>query len=230
MNPIRTRILRSIFALGCAAGLSACASVDRADINLETASRAAPVATSLQTATRDIADTTALPDLNIVQINVEVPQDLRVSEANRYYPGSDIVWREDPIGDRHQQVQKIVYDAMAQGVINMQGNYNAILDIKVTKFHALTEKARYTVGGVHAIQFHLRVRDAATGAVIMPARHVKADFEALGGRAAVNAEARGLTQKVRITNQLAHVVQRELTNPEGFAEFRTGLMGAINQL
>ena len=41
---------------------------------------------------------TILDHVNVAQINVAVPQSLRVSEANRYYPLSDIVWRKTRLG------------------------------------------------------------------------------------------------------------------------------------
>ena len=49
----------------------------------------------------------ALP-VTVARVEVRVPRSLKVSEANRYLPAGDIVWREDPPGDRHAQVQAIV--------------------------------------------------------------------------------------------------------------------------
>lgn len=59
---------------------------------------------------------------------------------------------------------------------------------------------------------------------------VKADFKALGGQEAIAAEARGVTQKYRITKQLAKVIQIELTSPEGYQAANLDFLGAINQL
>jgi hypothetical protein len=95
---------------------------------------------------------------------------------------------------------------------------------------ALTEKARYTVGGVHAIQFDLTVRDAATGEVIRPAKRIIADFAGLGGSAAIAAEQQGITQKLRITEQLARVIDEELSTQDGYRAQGTGLFGLINRL
>ncbi len=47
--------------------------------------------------------------------------------------------------------------------------------------------------------------------MLIPSKFIKADFDAVGGAAAVAAEARGNTQKVRITQHLAWVIQQELT-------------------
>jgi len=231
MNRTIAKFIRPVLALGLAASLSACASVDRVSSNPSeiSATRAAPLADSFGTAERSVAPAT-FKSYNVTAINVQVPTTLKVSEANRFYPGSDIVWREDPIGDRYAQVKAIISAGLEQGVVNVQGERNVVLDVVLTRFHALTEKARYTVGGVHSIQFTLQIRDAATGEVLEGPRFVKADFDALGGNAAVAAEARGVTQKVRITNQLAYVIQQELTTEKGYVAQELGFMGALNQL
>ena len=231
MNPVCTRLIRPVLALVVVAGLSACGSVKSIEPTdkFEATSRAAPVATDL-TASSDSMPINTLGDINVTRVNVQVPQSLRVSEANRFYPGGDIVWREDPIGDRHQQVQVIVQTAIEQGSATFNGSKNVELEIVVHRFHALTEKARYTVGGVHAIQFDLAIRDGDTGALLMEPKLVKADFDALGGRAAIQAESKGITQKVRITNHLAHVIRQELTAPGSYVAPNTGILGAINQL
>jgi len=229
MNPNYTKLLRPVVALGLILGLSACASNDRNVYNFpETATRAAPVATTLNAPTSGVVPF-ALPSLHVVEVNVTVPETLTVSEANRFLPRGDIVWREDPIGNRYQQVKTIMTDALTQGVAGFDGERAVALDVVVTKFHALTEKARYTVGGVHAIQFHLTIRDAVSGEMIST-RHIKADFDGLGGKAARAAEARGITQKVRINQHLSHVIQQELGKPGGYAERDTGFIGAINQI
>ena len=220
MNPKHTKLFRSFLALGAALGLSACASVD-------TASRNAPIDAPLSGI--EAAAPLSSP-VKVVAVTVNVPETLKVSEANRYYPSGDIVWREDPIGDRHAQVAAIVQGAMEQGVAGFEGSQEVFLEVSVSRFHALTEKARYTVGGVHAIQFTYRLVDATSGAPLTEPKFVKADFDALGGNAAVAAEARGVTQKYRITHHLAKVIQDELRMPDGYAVQNTGVMGAINQL
>ena len=230
MNPTRTRLFRTIVALGAVLGLSACGASNTAKFdNPDTATRNLPVAASLN-AVPEAPASPVLSGVTVTRVNVTVPKELRVSEANRYLPAGDIVWREDPIGDRYEQVRVIVQNALTQGVANLQGERSVELDVVVSKFHALTEKARYTVGGVHAIQFTFQLRDAETRQPIGEPRFVKADFDALGGQAAIAAEARGVTQKVRITNHLAHVIQQELGTAEGYVAQNTGLIGAMNQL
>ena len=228
MNPKLNQVFRPVLALAAALGLSACASVDTATFdNPDTPTRNLPVAASLNAPAPQVAP---LETYTVTRVNVSVPRDLRVSEANRYLPAGDIVWREDPIGDRHEQVRVIVQNALTKGVQELQGERSVELDVVVSRFHALTEKARYTTGGVHAIQFTMRLRDAETGEPIGEPRFIKADFDALGGQAAVRAEARGITQKVRITDHLAYVIQQELGRPEGYKTQANGIVGALNQL
>lgn len=210
------KIYRVIAAMILGVTVSGCASVDTATRNapLEAAVQA-PVATSF----------------DVQQVRVVVPETLKVSEANRYYPGGDIVWREDPMGDRHAQVKAIFETAMAQGLENVTpGRVPAVMDIQVTRFHALTEKARYTTGGVHSLQFYMILRNPETGVAYGEPQFVKADFKALGGQAAIRAEANGVTQKYRITQQLAKVIEQQLTTSEGYQAANLGFMGVLNQL
>lgn len=168
--------------------------------------------------------------VSVNSVTVLVPRSLKVSEANRYLPRGDIVWREDPIGDRHAQVQKIVQDAIVQGVTPLHGPVKADVVIQVSRFHALTEKARYTTGGVHSITFDLALKNPQTGELLMPVREVRADLDAFGGQQALQAEARGLTQKVRITNHLAEVIRQELSNPEGYKNASLGFFQLLNNI
>ncbi len=168
--------------------------------------------------------------VTVTYVQVVVPSSLKVSEANSYLPKGDIVWREDPIGNRHDQVGKIVKAAMERGVSELNGPVPVILEIEVRKFHALTERARYTVGGVHGLSFVLTVRDARNGEAIMPPRMIRADLDAFGGAQALRAEAKGQTQKVRITNHLAEVIRQELTNPNGYKNATLGFIQALNYM
>jgi len=155
----------------------------------------------------------AQPSFSIAEMRIAVPGELRVSEANVYYPIADIVWRGDPMGDRHEQVLDTFANSFQRGTAGLEGVQPVSVDVEVTRFHSLTEKARYTVGGVHSIRFDLTVRDATTGAVIVPTRKVVADLPALGGRAAIAAGGTGVTQKTRISDHLAVVIEQELTRP-----------------
>lgn len=64
----------------------------------------------------------------------------------------------------------------------------------MTRFHVLTEKARYLTGGVHNITFNLTLRDPDTGNLWVEPREVRTDLIGLGGNVALQAEARGQTQ------------------------------------
>lgn len=207
-----------IAAVTASLALSACATAPT-----ETATRNAPA----NFETPEMAPTPAA--FKVASVKVRVPRTLKVSEANRFYPGGDIVWREDPPGDRYAQVQKIVEAAMLKGVRAVESDgVPVLLDIEVTRFHALTEKARYTVGGVHALQFTMQLRDLETGAPMGEPKFVKADFKGFGGKAAMEAERAGQTQKVRITNHLASVIKQQLTDPAHYETASLGLLSAFD--
>jgi hypothetical protein len=210
------RTLKLIAMLGLGALVSACASVD-------TPTRNAPYAPQQQFVQ-------TLPSVTVNEINVLVPQTLKVSERNSYYPGGDIVWRGDAIGNRHEQVKAIFDTALAQGTADMEGIVPVRLDIRVERFHAITEKARYTTGGIHSITFALQIRDLATGHAIGEPRLVKADLNAFGGQQALYEERRGQTQKVRITDHLAEVIRQELSTPGGFKNPKLGFIQALNKI
>lgn len=147
---------------------------------------------------------------SINRINIEVPRTLRVSEEDRYYPNADIVWRGEPIGDRYAQVEAIFRDGFANAASLLNGRQNAIVDVEVTRFHAVTERTRARIGGTYSIAFNLQLRDARTGAVIQPARVVKADLRAPGGAEALANDAAGRTQRVVLVQHLGGVLLAEL--------------------
>lgn len=168
--------------------------------------------------------------VSVNSVIVHVPRSLKVSEANRYLPSGDIVWRGDPIGDRHLQVRQIFETAMSRGVGPLNGPINVDVDIEVLRFHGLSEKARYSVGGVHSITFNLALKNPDTGALLVPVRTIRADLDAFGGRQALAAEAAGQTQKIRITTHLSNVIREELTDPEGYKNANLGFMQMLNGL
>lgn len=161
------------------------------------------------------------PAYTVTGVTVSVPSSLRVSEANTFYPMADIVWRGEPRGNRHQQVQAIFTEAAATATQGMSRGMSqgpeVVVDLAVTRFHSVTEKTRYTVGGTHSLHFDLTVRDAATGRVIDGPRAIVADVKAAGGAQAVAEEQAGRTQRVVILERLAQVLRRELSRPVGGA-------------
>ena len=149
---------------------------------------------------------------NVARINVNVPRDLRVSEANVFYPIADIVWHGDPLGDRYAQVTTILQEGLATGTATLKTGRAVEVDVQLIRFHALTPKTRYTVGGVHDTEFLLTVRDASTGEVLDGPRKVLADVRAAGGQRAMEEEAAGITQKSVIEARIAVVIAQELSH------------------
>lgn len=144
-------------------------------------------------------------------VSVSVPQKLRVSEANMFYPIADIVWRGEPLADRHIQVQRIFEEAAATATSGMIQGPAVLVDLEVKRFHSVTEKTRYTVGGVHDMVYVMTLRDAATGAVIEGPREIKADVRAAGGAQAVAEDNMGRTQRVVIIERLVASLKAELS-------------------
>lgn len=154
-------------------------------------------------------------DYRLEAVRFAAPADLTVSEANSFYPLSDIVWRGDPLGDRKAQIGDIFETAITRGAEGLEGETPIIVEVELARFHSLTERTRYTFGGTHSIKFDLTIRDAETGAVLEPTRRVDADLPALGGQAAVMAEQRGETQKARILAHLSALFRETLTGGPG---------------
>ncbi len=147
-------------------------------------------------------------------VRTTVPPGLRVSEANNFYPITDIVWRGDPIGDRHAQIAAMFETAAGRGAETLRGAVPVIADIEVVRFHGVTERTHYSVGGIYNIIFKMTVRNADTGAIIEPTRQIEADLPAPGGRAAIRLDEEGQTEKVRVTDFLTLVLQEELSGRE----------------
>lgn len=206
-----------IAALVLALGASACATVD-------TASRNAPY----DTVPTDMA--APAPSYALESFDVSVPTSLKVSEANLYYPPGDIVWRGDARGNRYEQVKAIFDESVRLGTRSLDGAMPVRVEIEVTRFHALTEKTRYSVGGVHSIEFVMTIIEPQSGAVLRGPKPIKASLVGYGGQMAFEAEARGLTQKYRITQHLARVVHDELTKAEGFVAPQRGVTQRIQPL
>lgn len=155
-------------------------------------------------------------------VRVAVPRSLVVSEANSYKPAADIVWHGDPDGDRYAQVKTIVEGAMARATQGMTQGRPVVLDVLVTKFHALTQKTRDSIGGKHNLFYTLTVRDAATGQVLSTS-NVNATVRGAGGAAARAEEAVGRTQKVVIAEALITSLQKQMVPKSG------GIMGLVTQ-
>ncbi|MEE9429157.1 MAG: DUF6778 family protein [Paracoccaceae bacterium] len=161
-----------------------------------------------------LVDVTQLPSMRVIGVSVEVPETLVVSERNSIKPKADIVWREDPFGDRYGQVKTIVEDAINTGVAPLRGELPVRLQVELVRFHALTERTRFSIGGVHEIDFLLTVTNANTGEVVIPTYLVNSSLPGFGGEEALAAVRLGQTQKVRISSHIAAVIHSQLTgNP-----------------
>lgn len=143
----------------------------------------------------------------VANIDVRVPETLSVSEANLFAPNADIVWREEALGNRYQQVDRIVTEAAQFGGAQLQGAKAVNLVIQVSEFHALSQKTRANLqnSGVHNITFSAQVFDAKTGAELTPVDTIRADLVAFSGAQAVEAVKQGQTQRVRIVAHLSRV-------------------------
>lgn len=206
---ISVRRLTMVFA---ALGLSACVSAnDPASRNAAPATPALAAMSQSAGSQIDPATVYLVAQYDVEAIRVSVPRSLKVSEANTFKPHADIVWRGEARGDRYAQVAAIFEEAMAKGTATMQKGRKVDIDIEVTRFHALTEKTRYTIGGVHEMRFLLTVRDTATGQVLDGPREVVADTKAAGGAAAIAEDQAGRTQHVVTVERLAEVIRRELS-------------------
>ncbi|MXU65805.1 DUF6778 family protein [Oceanomicrobium pacificus] len=163
--------------------------------------------TTVDVATPGQIPTTVSSKWVIRDVVVSVPDELSVSEQNRLAPVADIVWREDPLGDRRAQVGQILEDGIRAGTADMNGSQPVVLRAQLTRFHALSDRARRSTGGVHKVSYYIRPYDAATGRPLAPTSLLHADLKAFGGAAAEAAVARGATQKLRITAQIALVTR-----------------------
>ena len=148
---------------------------------------------------------------DVTGIEIDVPRSLKVSEANLFYPIADIVWRGEPRGDRYAQVQAIFTDAFGMGTEMMRSGPKVIVSAKVKRFHAVTEKSRYTIGGVFNMVYDLTVTSAETGVIIDGPREVKTDVLAAGGSAAIAEEQLGRTQRVVVVEGLRNAIRKELS-------------------
>jgi hypothetical protein len=138
-------------------------------------------------------------------VSVTAPRSLRVSEVESFVPDADIVWREDPAGNRYEQVEKIMRDAITKGAQGLHGARPVTINVTMRRFHAMTFLAETKApGGVHNIDFDLQILDARTKEVLFGPEFVEASFPAMVGQQMVRARIAGQSQKSQIT---AHVAQ-----------------------
>ncbi|MCB2125452.1 MAG: hypothetical protein H6897_11375 [Rhodobacteraceae bacterium] len=143
----------------------------------------------------------------ISAVEVTVPRTLSVSEEESFVPKADIVWREDPSGDRYNQVAAIMKTAISRGAAGLKGGRPVRLEVTMTRFHAMTFTAETRApAGVHDIEFDITARDARTGEVLAGPEHVEASFPAMTGAAMARARLAGQSQKSQITDHVARTI------------------------
>lgn len=194
------KMLKIVTVMVLGLGVAGCASVD-------TVTRNAPIETPSLNA-RSIA---VARDYAVEEVTFTASSKLRVSESNSYYPNADVVWRGDPIGNRVEQVAAMFRAAADRNIPELNGNVPVVVDFELVRFHGVTERTRFSVGGVYNIEFMMSVRNAITGDVIEAPRRIEADLSAPGGIAALMLEQKGQTEKVRVTDFLTQVLRDELS-------------------
>ncbi len=152
-----------------------------------------------------------LRSYNVADVVLKASSNLSVSEANTYYPSADIVWRGDPYGDRRVQVMSMFDTAIQRNQSRLWGARDVQVEVDLVRFHGVTERTRFSIGGVYNAIFDLTVRDYATGEIIEGPRRIEGNLPAPGGGAAYMQEQRGETEKVRVTQFLTQILYRELT-------------------
>lgn len=135
---------------------------------------------------------------------------LSISEREVLYPVADIVWRGDPLGPRIEQIETMFETAVERNQHVITGRRPIVLEVTLLRFHGVTKRARYHIGGVYNINFQMTVRDAHSNAVIEPPRVVIGEFETPGGELAVRLEETGQTEKVRVTDFLTRLIYAQL--------------------
>lgn len=143
----------------------------------------------------------------VADVRVVAPVTLTVSEALVLAPNADVVWREDPPGDRRAQVAAVVRKAALRGTRGLRGSRPVYIDVTITRFHALTFEAetRAADAGVHDIEFVAQVVDARTGTVLAGPDRIEASLPALAGTEMTAARLRGESQRSHITAHLEAV-------------------------
>lgn len=142
------------------------------------------------------------------RFQVEIPEELTVTEVNTLAPDADIVWHGEPAGDRRAQVAAILKEGISAGFSNLHGKTFVDVAIRLKHFHAVTPAAvSRAPAAVHNISYVIQVFDAKTGEPLTRPETIQADLEAYVGASAVTAALQGNTQRVRIVRHLKAVTQ-----------------------
>ena len=158
----------------------------------------------------------------VSDVQIRVPDDLTVSEANSLAPNADIVWHGEERGDRKEQVAAILEEAFTSATSDLKGGTRVILVARLGHFHAVTPAAvSRAPAAVHNISFAVGVFDANSGDRLTDVEWVQADLEAYVGASAVTAALNGNTQRARIVRHLEAVMRGWLgIGPDQRREFQ----------
>lgn len=156
-------------------------------------------------------------DMKLNSVNVTIREEMQVSTdpAIRYPPKETLVWWGEPSGDRKQQVQALVSDAIADATQPLfLGDRLVGIEVTLNQFHAMTPLARMTEIqlGVHEVQFDIALIDTQTGDTLASEVNLNADLRAFSGSTVAPAEAEGQTQAVRIKARIGQVASAWLVN------------------
>ncbi|MEM8539097.1 MAG: DUF6778 family protein [Pseudomonadota bacterium] len=142
--------------------------------------------------------------------NFTAREGLIISEREGYYPTADIVWRGDPLGPRVDQIGEMFRTAADRNRAVVIGRTPIAVDVTLIRFHGVTNRTRYSIGGIYNVIFDMTIRNAVTGEVLEPTRRVVGNLDAPGGERAVRLEESGQTQKVRVTDFLTGLLRAQL--------------------
>lgn len=149
-------------------------------------------------------------DYSLESMTFSTLEGITVSEEEIFYPGGDVVWRGDPPGDRLLQIQAMFEEAASRNIAALNGSVPIDIDVVLVRFHGVSNRTLYTIGGVYHIVFDLTIRAAGTDVALEPTRRVAGQLDAPGGELAARNEAAGQTQKVRVTDYLTGFLNTQL--------------------
>lgn len=153
-------------------------------------------------------DPTISKSWHLHRVEVVVPENLTVSDANTYAPNADIVWHGDLSGDRREQVASILRDGLMQAGSSLSGPRGVAINARLEHFHAVTPAAvARSPAAVHNIGYVIQVFDDESGDPLTPPERIEADLEAYVGSAAITAAIQGQSQRVRIVDHIANVTR-----------------------
>lgn len=143
-------------------------------------------------------------------LNFSALPDLSVSEDNSIYPFADVVWRGDPPGPRVAQIGALFQEAATRNAAVINGTVPVVVDVTLVRFHGVTDRTRFSIGGVYNVIFDMTVRNATTGVVIEPTRRVEGNLRGEEGTIELGLDARGSTQRARVVDFLTTLLRAQL--------------------